>query len=81
MSKLFESELTDIISAEVEKAQHTFSKKGLLSRLREHNQSDSFRKHYRFPKDINEDPMAFLNDDIDTTIKFQDQKMKERIKK
>jgi hypothetical protein len=80
MGKLFEKELTDIVTAEVEKAQHTFSKKGLLGRLRAHNESDGFRKHYKFPKDINEDPMKFLNDDIDTTIKFQDQKMKERLK-
>ena len=81
MGKLFEKEITDIIATEVEKAQHTFSKKGLLARLQAHNQSNGFRKHYRFPKDINEDPMEFLNEDIDTTIRYQDQKMKEGQKK
>jgi len=79
MEKFFAKELEDIISAEVEKAEHNFSKKGLLQKLRNHNRSDGMRHAYRYPTDINVDPMKWLNDDVDSTIKYQDQKMNNRL--
>lgn len=76
MNKLFESELTDIINKEIEKASHDFTKKNLLSRFREHRESTGIRNNYKYPSSVYEDPMKWLNEDIDVTIQYQDTQMK-----
>ena len=80
MNALFQTELDDILVQEVNDATHNFSKKNVGGKLRAHNMEHGYKNGYKYPKDINVDPLQWLNDDIDTTIKFQDQKIKKEIK-
>lgn len=66
---------------EVKDSTHNFSKKNVGGKLRSHNEAHGYKSGYKYPKNINEDPLQWLNDDIDTTIKYQDKKnIKKEIK-
>jgi hypothetical protein len=80
MKSLFQSELTDMLAVEVQQATHNFSKKNVGGKLRAHNVEHGYKNGFKYPDDINVDPLQWLNDDIDATIKFQDQKIKKEIK-
>lgn len=80
MSHLFQQELQDIVQVEISNARHTFAKKDLKSEFQAHNSKEGSRlgKSFPYPKDINVDPMKWLSDDIDVTIKFQDKNIRNR---
>ena len=81
MRKLFENELDEIMETTVHRIMHDFKKPdgGHVSRLREHNKARKSTKllEFKYPKDINEDPMAFLNQNIEETIAHADKKTRE----
>ena len=79
MQALFKDELDEILSKEVKEATQNSFKKNVLGKLRSHNTERGYKSAYKYPKDINVDPLKWLNDDIDTTIKFQDQNIRNRI--
>lgn len=79
MQALFQDELQGILEKEVATVGNGF-KKNVGKKLREHNREHGYKNGYKYPKDIIVDPLQWLNDDIDTTIKFQDQKIKKEIK-
>ena len=78
MKALFQTELDEILAQEVEQATHNFSKKNVCAKLRAHNKEHNYKNGYKYPKDVNVDPLQWLNDDIDTTIKYQDRNLKKK---
>jgi hypothetical protein len=78
MRKLFEKELSDIMETTVNRIMHDFKKPdgGHISRLRAHNaaRKGTTLLEFKFPKDVNEKPMDWLNENIDEAIIHIDKK-------
>ena len=71
MQSFFSDDLGKILQAEVENMTKDFSKKPLACKFRDYNtgKERGTEKNYKFPKDVNVDPMKWLNDDVDLFIK------------
>lgn len=82
MRNLFKKELEDIMETTVHRIMHDFKKPdgGHISRLRAHNNARKGTKllEFKYPKDVNDDPMSFLNEDIEATIAFVDKKIRSK---
>lgn len=69
-------ELEEIMDKTVERVQHDFTNKHIPKAIKNFNilskNPGGSLMHYKYPKDINENPMDWLNDDIDSTIKQMD---------
>jgi hypothetical protein len=74
MRKLFQSELTTLVNSAIERVKHDFRKPGLVSKFSEHNKlkQTTGLLDFKFPKDINDKPMDWLNEDIELVIKYKD---------
>ena len=69
----------DLVDATVHRIMHDFKKPdngGYLPRFKRHNKArqDTTLLEFKYPKDVNENPLEFLNDNIDDVIKFMDKK-------
>jgi len=79
MRHLFKDELQGLMDATIHRIMHDFKKPdngGYLSRFKRHNKAreDTTLLEFKYPKDINENPLDYLNDNIDDVIKFMDKK-------
>lgn len=74
MRNLFKDELHELVGNAIERAIHDFSKVGLLEKFREHNSEAKTTTllAYKYPKNINDKPMEWLNDDVEVAIKHLD---------
>jgi IQ calmodulin-binding motif len=81
MRVFFREELGEIMDQTVHRIMHDFKKPdgGHLSRLQNYNAARKSTKllEFKYPKDINEDPMQFVNDNIDDVMAHMDRKMKD----
>ena len=79
MRALFKDELQDLMDATIHRIMHDFKKPdngGYMPRFKRHNKAreDTTLLEFKYPKDINEDPLDYLNDNIDDVIKYMDKK-------
>jgi len=73
MRKLFENDLQELMDQAVLRVTKDFKPKKLLSRLKDHNEKqNNSRYKYHFPAGVNENPLDWLNEDIDIVVKYQD---------
>ena len=74
MRSLFSEELNDLVGKAIDRAVHDFKKIGLIDRLRSHNKSKltSGLLNFKYPKNINDKPLEWLNDDMEVTIRHLD---------
>jgi hypothetical protein len=79
MRAYFQEDLTDIVDLTVERVMHDFSNKHVPKAIKNfnHSKNDSGGglRHYKYPKNINDEPMKWLDDDIEIAIMHAD-KMK-----
>lgn len=80
MRAFFQEELGEIVDQTVDRIMHDFKKPdgGHLSRLRNYNSARKSTSllEYKYPKDVNENPLLFLDENVDEVIAYMDKKMK-----
>jgi hypothetical protein len=82
MRSLFKDELKDLVDGTVQRIMHDFKKPegGHLSRFQKYNELRKSTKllEFKYPKNVNENPMDWLNDNIDDVVTIMDKKLQSK---
>ena len=82
MRSLFKDELKDLVDGTVQRIMHDFKKPegGHLSRFQKYNELRKSTKllEFKYPKNVNENPMDWLNDNIDDVVSIMDKKVQSK---
>ena len=80
MRALYADELSDIMNLTVERVMHDHTNKHVPKAIKAHNAEakgvGGGLLHFKFPKNVNDKPMDWLNDDIEVSIMHMDKNKK-----